>query len=135
MFCREWLAQLEQHHAELAAAGLNVAAVGLGEPKHARHFCPRLAPSLTCLVGQGAEAHLAYGLRRGGAAEFVGPGTLMAGARAVLGGYLQGTATGPQDILGATFVVDGQGLIRAAYYDRFAGDHPDLKALLASYSE
>ena len=38
MFCRDWLAQLGRHQAEIEAAGLRVVAVGIGEPKHAQRY-------------------------------------------------------------------------------------------------
>jgi hypothetical protein len=130
MFCREWLAQLERHHGDFEAAGLRLAAVGLGEPKHARHYCPQLAPSLTCLVGKGVEAHAAYGVQRGTWQQLVGPAVIAAGLRATASGAWQGAATGDGRMLSATFVVDEQGVIRFAFYGEHPGDHPDLDRVL-----
>jgi hypothetical protein len=124
---------LEQHHAEIEAAGLKAVAVGLGEPKHAQRYCPALAPRLTCLVGRGASAHTAYGLRPGGLSQLAGPQVAAAALRAAVHGNWQGAATGDTTVLGGTFVVGTDGLVRAACYDRHAGDHPDLARLLAQF--
>ena len=40
------MAELEQHRAELEAAGLQLVALALGEPKHAERYCGKLAPHL-----------------------------------------------------------------------------------------
>lgn len=129
MLCRAWLAQLEQHRQELEDAGLRVVAVGLGEPKHARVWCPRLAPSHTCLCTPDGSAHAAYGLRRGTLGQAASLGTLRAGARALAAGQVQGKATGDQAMLSATFIIDAAGTIRWAYYSRHPGDDPSLEAI------
>ncbi len=131
MFCREGLAQLERHHVKIEAAGLRIVAVGIGEPKHAQHYCPMLAPSATCLVGRGVEAHVAYGLKRGGLLELAGPEVMVAGLRASAKGIRQGVPTGDPAMLSGTFLVDSDGVIQFAFYSGHAGEHLDLSALLA----
>jgi peroxiredoxin len=121
---------LEQHKEEIEAAGLRVVAVGLGEPKHARRYCPQLAPSVTCLCNSDAEAHRSYGLKRGNVLQLAGPQVIASALRAVQKGHSQGEATGDVTMLSATFVVDWRGIIQYAYYNKFAGDHPDLTGLL-----
>ena len=130
MFCREWLAQLEQNKDEIEAAGLRVVAVGLGEPKHARRYCPQLAPSLTCLCNPDTAAHKVYGLKRGNVLQLAGPQVIASTLRAAHAGHSQSAATGDVTMLSATFVVDRQGRIQYAYYNKFAGDQPDLTGLL-----
>jgi peroxiredoxin len=124
MFCREWLAQLEQHQDEIRAAGLSLAAVGIGEPKHAQRYCGSLAPSVTCLVNKSLEAYQAYGLKAGNVLQLAGPQVISAGARAVGRGHTQGETTGNPYMLGGVFVIDQQGVVRFAEYDEYAGDHP-----------
>lgn len=131
MFCREWLAQLEQHKDELQGAGLRLAAVGIGEPKHARRYCGALSPSVTCVANKTLEAYRAFGLKEGGLLQLAGPRVFAAGARAVAGGSVQGETTGNAFMLGGVFIVDGRGIIRFADYDEYAGDHPDFKDILA----
>jgi peroxiredoxin len=121
---------LEQHQAEIVQAGLKVVAIALGEPKHARRYCGRLAPSITCLCNQAADVYMAYGLRRVGVRQVLQPGLWAATARATLRGNVQGQATGDTTMLPGTFVVDRQGIIRYAYYSTHAGDHPDLTQLI-----
>lgn len=132
MFCREWLAQLEQHKDELQAAGLALAAVGIGEPKHAQRYCGTLAPSVTCLVNKTKEAYTAFGLSRGNVLQLAGPGVIAAGLRAASRGAVQGEATGDPYMIGGVFVVDQRGLIQYAHYDRHAGDHADFAVVLKS---
>lgn len=121
---------MEQRKDEIETAGLRVVAVALGEPKHARRYCPQLAPSVTCLCNSGTEAHQSYGLKRGNLLQLAGPQVMASAFRAVQDGYSQGETTGDVTMLSATFVVDQQGLIQYAYYNKFAGDHPNLTGLL-----
>ena len=130
MFCREWLAQLEQHHEAIQAAGLKLVAIGLGEPKHAQRYCPLLSPSATCVLGLGTAAHRAYGLQRGGLGQLAGPHVIAAGLRAAAHGFHQGASTGDVQMLSGTFVVDPAGRVRYAFYSSDAGEHPDLVSLL-----
>jgi hypothetical protein len=110
--------------------GVNVVAVGLGEPKHAALFGPRLAPSVTCLTRPTPEAHFAYGIGRTGAESLLQPGMLSAALKAAAGGQRQGKATGDTRVLSATFVIDRAGVIRFAHYARFPGDDPHIEDLL-----
>jgi peroxiredoxin len=130
MFCREWLAQLEQHKDQIRAAGLSLAAVGIGEPKHAERYCGQLAPSVTCLTNKTLEAYHAFGLKQGNALQLAGPKVLMAAVRATREGIRQGETTGNAFMLGGVFVIDPAGLIRYADYDEYAGDHPDFTEML-----
>lgn len=130
MFCREWLAQLEQHKDQITAAGLRIAAVGLGEPKHAQRYCGSLAPSIACYANKTKEAYRAFGLDRGGLLQLMGPQVFAAGARAMARGHVQGETTGDALMLGGVFVIDQEGIIRYAHYDAHAGDHPDFADVL-----
>jgi peroxiredoxin len=130
MFCREWLAQLELHKDEFATLGLPVIAIALGKPKHARRYCGRLAPSVTCYCDGETAVYAAYGLEQGGASSILNPGLVTATARALAAGHLQGKATGDVHMLPGSFIVDGEGVVQYAYYSQHAGDHPDLNRLL-----
>jgi thioredoxin-dependent peroxiredoxin len=124
---------LELHKEEIKAAGLRVVAVGLGEPKHARQFGGKLAPSVTCVTNETPELYDAYGIARGNVLRLVAPDAIKAGARAASKGFTQGSATGDTLRLGATFIVDTDGLVRYAHYNKHAGDHPDIPALLETW--
>ena len=121
---------MEQAHEKIESAGLRLQAIGLGEPKHARHFCGKLAPSVTCYVDQDKKAYATYGLRQAGLTEMMNPAMYLASARAVASGQIQGEATGDTWMLPGTFIIDGDGIIQYAYYSRHAGDHPDINAML-----
>jgi peroxiredoxin len=121
---------LELHKEEIENAGLQVVAIGLGEPKHARRFGEKLAPSITCLTNEKPDLYDTYGIGRGNMLRLVAPDAIKAGARAASKGFTQGSATGDTLRLGATFIVDKQGIIQYAHYGKHAGDHPDLQNLV-----
>jgi peroxiredoxin len=121
---------LEQHHLRFEERGLNVVAVGLGEPKHAAYFGPRLAPSVACLSRATPEAHAAYGIGRLSLESLVQPGQVAAAVRAVAHGHMQGKATGDARVLSGTFLIDSTGVIRFAHYARFPGDDPAIDDIL-----
>ncbi len=123
---------MELHREEIAAAGLKVVAVALGEPKHADRYCGNLAPSIDCYCNQTADVYEAYGLQRGGITAMLNPGIAVAGFRAASRGHVQGKATGDVKMLPGTFIVDKEGVIQYAYYSSHAGDHPDLTAVCAA---
>jgi hypothetical protein len=121
---------LEQHHEEIQSAGLNLVVVGIGQPKHAQRYGPRLAPSALCLVDSGTDAHRTYGLKRGGILQLAGPKVFASGVRATARGAGQGEVTGDTTMLSGTFVIDQDGLVRWAHYSSHAGDHPDIGQML-----
>ena len=121
---------MEQHESKFEKAGLNVVAVGLGEPRHAALFGPRLAPSVVCLTRPTPEAHAAFGIGRAGPDNLTQPAMLSAALKAAAKGHLQGKATGDTRVLSETFVVDGSGVVRFAHYARFPGDDPEIQDIL-----
>ena len=122
---------MELHHAEIEAAGLRILAVGLGEPKHARHFGGRLAPNVECLTNEKPTLYEAFGIERANVLRLMAPDAIMAGARAASRGHTQGESTGETTRLPGTFIVDAQGMVRYAHYGKHAGDQPDLEELLS----
>ena len=124
------MAQLESHKDEITAKGLRIIAVGLGEPKHARRYCDKLAPSITCYSNKTPELNHEYGLTQGGLGQLLSPSVLAASTRAMRAGHHQGQATGDVKMLPGTFIVDQEGIIQYAYYSSHAGDHPDLSKLM-----
>ena len=125
------MTQLESHKAEIEAAGLQVVAVGIGEPKHARRYCGKLAPSATCFTNKHTEMHKLYGLRQGTWGHFLNGSILKAAAQAWRAGFRQGQSTGDVTMLPGTFVLDKDGVIQYAYYSAHAGDHPDIAEITA----
>jgi peroxiredoxin len=135
MHCRDWLAQLEQHQDEIRAAGLSLAAIGIGEPKHAERYCGQFAPNVTCLCNKTLEAYRAFGLKEGNLLQLAGPRVLLASARTAARGIIQGRNTGNTFMLGGVFVLDARGVIRFADYDEYAGDHPNFGDILATVKQ
>lgn len=130
--CRHRLAELEQHRDQLTAAGFQLLALGLGEPKHAERYCGKLAPHLTCFADTSNDGYYAWGLRQGTMSELAANGfnVLKASAKAMLKGHTQGSATGDAHMLPGTFIIDRGGIIRYAYYSKYAGDDPTIDELL-----
>lgn len=126
---------MELHREEIEAAGLRVVAVGLGQPKHARRFGDKLAPSVECVTNESPELHATFGIERANLLRLVAPDAIKAGARAASRGHVQGEATGDTQRLPGTFIVDESGIIRYAHYGKFAGDNPELPALLRWWQE
>lgn len=122
---------MELHHKEIEAAGLQIVAIGLGEPKHAAHFGGRLAPSVLCLTNEKPDLYDAFGIAQGNRLRMIAPDALAAGARAASRGFTQGAATGDTSRLSATFIVDRAGIIRYAHYGKHAGDHAHIDDVLA----
>ena len=105
-------------------------AVGLGQPKHARQFGGKLAPGVTCVTNETPEVYEAFGIGQGNLLRLIAPDAIKAGARAASQGHTQGKATGDQQRLPGSFIVDQDGVIRYAHYGKHAGDHPDLTDLI-----
>lgn len=106
-------------------------AVGLGEPKHARHFGGKLAPGVTCVTNETPEVYEAYGIGQGNLLRLMAPDALAAGARAASRGHTQGKATGDAQRLPGTFIIDRDGIVRYTHYGKHAGDQPNLTELVA----
>ena len=105
----------------------------MGEPKHARRYCGKLTADITCLTNKAGDVYQAYGIGRMGWSTALKPGQAKASLRAAAAGHVQGKATGDVARLGATFIVDSEGVIQYAHYDSYAGDHPDIERLLSSW--
>ena len=126
---------MELHRQEIEATGLHIVAVGLGEPKHARHFGGKLAPGVECITNEQPTLHAAFGIEKGNMLRMLAPDALMAGARAARAGHSQGQATGDQQRLPGTFIIDQGGVVRYAYYGKHAGDQPELEELIRWWRE
>lgn len=121
---------MELHHEAIEAAGLRILAVGLGEPKHARHFGGKLAPSVDCLTNEEPTLYEAFGIEKGNILRMLAPDAMAAGARAAREGHRQGQGTGDLQRLPGTFIIDKGGIVRYAYYGKHAGDQPNLEELV-----
>lgn len=125
---------MELNKDNLKVAGLQVFAVAMGEPKHVKRYCERLAPSITCLTGDagGEAAYNAYGLREGGLQQIASLDTLKAGFRAMRQGHRGGKPVGNVKMLPGTFIIDTRGRVAYAYYSKHVGDHPPMTNVIAA---
>jgi peroxiredoxin len=124
------LAQLEQAKAEFTAAGLQVVAVAMGQPKHAAQFCGSLAPSLRCLAHEDAAPYYAYGLSQANMGQLMGINVVKEGMEAATQGFVPGQVIGDPRMMPGTFIVDTQGIIVWRYYGKDVSDHPTNAELL-----
>lgn len=126
---------MELHRDEIEAVGLRVVAVGLGQPKHAQRFGDKLAPSVECVTNESPELHATFGIERANMLRLIAPDAIKAGARAASRGHTQGETTGDAQRLPGTFIIDESGIVRYAHYGKYAGDNPDLPAVLRWWQE
>ena len=107
--------------------------VGIGEPKHAARYCPKLSPSTICLVPQegGDSAHRAYGLKNATGREMSNPELGKVAVKNILKGNLGGIPSGNVQMMSGTFIVDSNGKIIFAYYSEHIADHPQIDDLVA----
>ena len=59
---------------------------------------------------------------------------MKASFKALLNGRIQGAATGDAHMLPGTFIVDSKGIVRYAYYSKYAGDDPTIESLIQQAS-
>jgi hypothetical protein len=111
---------------------MSVVAIGLGLPKHAQHYCGRIAPSLgnRCLSELSTEPYETWGLREGTLGSFVSPDFIKAGIRVARAGLMPEKPTGNFKMLPGTFIVDREGRVQFAHYSKHAGDHPAIPTLI-----
>lgn len=123
---------MELHKEKIAQAGLQVVSVGIGEPKHAARYCPKLSPSTICLVPEegGDSAHRAYGLKNASASEVATQEVGKIALKNVLKGNIGGIPTGNTQMMPGTFIVDRDGKIIFAYYSDHIADHPQIEDLV-----
>ncbi len=130
-FCREALGTLERAAPKLKAAKLHPVVIAQGQPKHAERYGIRLAPSLTSLVRDNTDVYASYGLERANLSQLASLEVLRGGARAFSQGYIGGPIVGDPTMMPGTFIVDGNGVLRFAYYSRNISDHPRIESLIA----
>jgi hypothetical protein len=132
VFCREQVAEVQTHAAELEAAGADVVVVGNGSVVEAAAFATEYAGLLRVLTDPAREAYCAFGMQRGWRTA-ANVGTVSRAVRARARGYRQ--AAGPQgDPLqqGGVLVFEAGGRERWRFISRVAGEYPPIEAVLAA---
>jgi len=111
---------------------MQVIAVAMGEPKHMKRYCGKLAPNITCLGQKDEQPYFTYGLKEGKLiGELASFDVLKAGMRAFQQGHVGGQIIGNPKMMPGTFIINPSGDITYTYYSQHAGDHPDIGTLLA----
>ncbi len=120
------LSQLAQLAPTFARLGVNVAAVTLGKPAEAKLFCAQRSSDLNCLSDPHQLAYSTYGIGRMNLlTNWLHPQTWMGYVRTWRAGFRARLTDTDMLRLSATFVIDTQGVVRFAHYNRFTSDHPD----------
>jgi peroxiredoxin len=121
---------LDQAHDELRSAGGEVVCVFQYRAEPTSNFCRQREVGLECLGDPDKEGYEAVGLERGGVKELASPKVAMGAIRAARKGQLPGKPEGDTALMPATFVVDGQGVVRYAHYNADQSDNPAMEPIL-----
>ena len=126
------LDQLAQNTEWFNQRGVRVAAVTMGKPYEAKMFCAQRSPDVVCLSNPDQSAYQEFNIGKITAQDVLNPASWRAWGRVALRGYKPGSP-GEQDAqqLGATFMIGTDGKIALAHYNKFMGDHPEIRKLKA----
>ena len=118
--------QLHRDREEFEAAGVELAVIGQGTPRHARAFIDDHGlEGLRVLVDPDRATYAAAGAKMGGVTDLFNPGVAVRGLKAVAGErVVQGRTVGHPAQLGGVLVVARGGAITWAHLANDAGDNP-----------
>ncbi len=125
------MAGLKNALPEIRASGGEVVVVGCGRPEHIAGFREATGYDGPLLTDPSLRAFRAAGLARGWM-RTLHPLTLLKGIRAFASGFRQGARRGNPVQQGGTFVLGPGERARFEWRDRFAGDHPEMRDVLAA---
>jgi peroxiredoxin len=118
------------HYDEFRKAGADVVAVFQYRADPTYHFCRKRGVPFDCLGDPEREGYHAVGLERGSAREVVGPQLIKGWLRAASHGAFPGVPKGDTAQRPGTFVVDTDGIVASAHYNKDSSDNPDTEQLL-----
>ena len=129
--------QLHRDRDEFEAAGVELAVIGQGTPRHARAFQEDQGlEGLRLLVDPDRKTYEAAGAKMGGVTDLFGPGVALRGLKAVAGErVVQGRTVGHPAQLGGVLVVARGGEIVWSHLANDAGDNPPNSDVLEAARE
>jgi peroxiredoxin len=122
---------LGEAHEEFRKAGADVVAIFQYRAEPTFNFCRKRGVPFDCLGDPDREAYHAVGLERGGAREYIGPQLAKGFLRAARKGAFAGVPKGDVAQRPGTFVVDAEGRVAFAHYNKDSSDNPDTEELLS----
>jgi len=130
------LDQLAQNTEWFNERGVRVAAVTMGKPYEAKMFCAQRSPKVVCLSNPDQSAYKEFNIGKINAQDVFNPASWRAWMRVMGQGFKAGSP-GEQDAqqLGATFIIGTAGRVLLAHYNRFMGDNPETRTLMAIVEE
>ncbi len=125
------MAGLKQALPEIRARGAEAVVVGCGRPEHLAGFREATGYDGPLFTDPSLRAFGAAGLAYGWTRTFH-PLTILKGIGAFASGFRQGARRGNPVQQGGTFVLGPGERVRFEWRDRFAGDHPEMRDVLAA---
>jgi hypothetical protein len=119
---------------EILKRGGDVAVIGCGRPEHLAGFRDATGYRGLLFTDPALESFRAAGLAHGWTRTFH-PLAILKGVGAFRSGFRQGARQGNPVQQGGTFVLGPGARVRFEWRDRFAGDHPDLRDVLAALGD
>lgn len=92
-------------------------------------FCASRSPDLVCLSNPDQSAYRLYGIDRAGLRAMIDPAVALGTVRTTLKGFMPRATDADMLQMSATFVIDRNGEIRFAHYNKHLADHPDTNKL------
>jgi hypothetical protein len=134
LFCHQMVSELVTSVPRILESGARIVIVGNGTLEQARHFfsvkhLPR--DGVDVVTDPRRESYDAAGLERGFVRTFLHPGAAGAYKSARSQGHRVTGLLGDLTQLGGLFIVKPPGVLVFAHKSRYAGDHPDMKEVLA----
>jgi prostamide/prostaglandin F2alpha synthase len=125
--------QLHRAREDFEHAGVRLVLIGQATPRDAAEFRRRMAIELPILADQRRDSYRAFGLRRGGVPQLVGPKVVAKGVlTSVRSGVHQGRPVGNVAQLGGAAVILPGGRVAFEHRARDASDNVAPEQLLAA---
>ncbi|MBI1884827.1 MAG: redoxin domain-containing protein [Chloroflexi bacterium] len=120
---------MRQDDEKFEETGAQVLLVTQGTPEQADQFCRDRHSPFPCFADPEREAYHAFTLERGTFNQVLGPAVVLRGISAALRGFHTSRSVGDVMQMPGTFVIDRQGTVRFAHYNRDAADNPPNELL------